>query len=255
MRGSVKRIACSCVIPFMRESDQVTEMASRTSVDLLRERIIDEIFVAFKLPPIDWLRRWFGPIFRVPTQRFAEHFSAADDAIAEGGMPAGCRVVVERFGIGLDVRGADAIPESGPLLLVSNHPGAYDSVSIGAQIRRSDLKIIVFETPFYHAMQHADRQFIYVTPGRDTRMLAIRQAIEHLQNGGALLQFGSGLIEPDPALYADTGETLKNWSPSIEVACPTHKSIKARIPRTFFIGLVVTGNATACSIMTLQIIG
>lgn len=218
----------------MRESDQVTETVFQTSVDLLRERIIDEIFLAFKLPAKGWLRRWFGPLFRLPTQRFAEHFAAADDAIAEGGMPAGCRVVVERFGIGLDVRGADAIPECGALLIVSNHPGVYDSVSIGAQIWRSDLKIIVFETPFYHAMQHADKQFIYVTPGKDTRMLAIRQAIEHLQNGGALLQFGSGLIEPDPALYADTEETLKDWSPSIEI-------MLRKVPETRLVLTAVSG--------------
>lgn len=188
-----------------------------TSVDVLRERIIDEIFQAFKLPSRGWLRRGFGPVFRRPAQRFAEYFAAADDAIGKEGMPAGCRVVVGQFGIDLEVRGAESIPTEGPLLIVSNHPGAYDSVSIGSQVRRTDLKIIVFETPFYHAMEHADKKFIYVTPGSDTRMLAIRQAIDHLQNGGALLQFGSGLIEPDPALYADTEETLRNWSPSIEI--------------------------------------
>lgn len=209
-------------------------MKTNPSVNLLRERIIDEIYMAFKLPAKGWLRRLFGPLFRLPTQRFAEHFSAADEAIATEGMSGGCHVVVQRFGIGLDVRGMDNLPERGPLLIVSNHPGAYDSVSIGSQVGRKDLKIIVFETPFYHAMQHADKQFIYVTPGRDTRMLAIRQAVEHLQNGGALLQFGSGLIEPDPALYAETEETLKDWSPSIEI-------MLRKVPETKLVLTAVSG--------------
>ncbi len=188
-----------------------------SSVNLLRERIIDEIFTAFKLPARGWARRWFGPLFRLPTQRFAEHFAAADDAIGEGGMTAGCRVVVDRFGIGLEVHGEETLPESGPLLIVSNHPGAYDSVSIGSRLRRKDLKIIVFETPFYHAMQHADKWFIHAPTQPEGRMLALRQAVEHLRSGGAVLQFGSGVIEPDPALYGNVEETLQDWSPSIEV--------------------------------------
>lgn len=192
-------------------------MKNETSVDLLRERIIDEIFLALKLKSVGWHRRAFGPLLRLPTQRFAELFARADEAIRTGGMPAGCRVVVEGFDLRLETHGEEYLPDSGPLLIVSNHPGAYDSVSIGSHLRRSDLKIIAMVTPFYRAMTYADKWFIYATGDQAGRMLAIRNAVAHLQSGGALLQFGSGLIEPDPAIYPDTNNTLKDWSPSIEI--------------------------------------
>jgi hypothetical protein len=102
-------------------------------------------------------------------------------------------------------------------MVVSNHPGAYDSVAITASISRRDLKILVADTSFYHTLPNISEQLIFAKNDLSSRMLSIRQAIRHLQNGGALLQFGSGTIDPDPAVEAGAEEYLRKWSPSLEI--------------------------------------
>jgi hypothetical protein len=103
------------------------------------------------------------------------------------------------------------------LLIISNHPAAYDSVALGSCVQRRDLRIIVYETGFYHALPHIDPWFIYATSEPSGRMLALRTAIQHLQAGGCVLQFGSGTIEPDPSLVKGAFQTLRSWSRSIEI--------------------------------------
>ncbi len=41
--------------------------------------------------------------------------------------------------------------------------------------------------------------------------------VDHLRNWGSLLHFGSGLIEPDPALHPIGEDVLNKWTPSIEI--------------------------------------
>ena len=192
-------------------------MASKQQIDQLRERITDEIFLALGLSKNGFLRRTFGRLFYSPTNRFAGIFARADEAIGLGGMASGCKSVVEDFSIQVQARGVEKIPAEGPLLVVSNHPGAYDSVCLGSFIPRKDLKILVWETPFYHAMQNANKWFVYANGEVERRMVALREAIQHLQNGGALLQFGSGTIEPDPSIIPHTEISLNNWSSSLEI--------------------------------------
>jgi hypothetical protein len=56
----------------------------------------------------------------------------------------------------------------------------------------------------------------YASQDRSESMTALRQATQHLEDGGMLLQFGSGLIEPDPALFPVDDAVFERWSPSIE---------------------------------------
>ncbi|MFN2119247.1 MAG: hypothetical protein ACK2T0_02510, partial [Anaerolineales bacterium] len=48
------------------------------------------------------------------------------------------------------------------------------------------------------------------------RMMAARAAITHLKNGGALLLFARGSIDPDPAFMQHADEELGRWSRSLE---------------------------------------
>jgi hypothetical protein len=47
-------------------------------------------------------------------------------------------------------------------------------------------------------------------------MKAVRECLRHLQSGGALLIFPTGLVDPDPGLWPEHAhQTLQNWSPSL----------------------------------------
>lgn len=48
-------------------------------------------------------------------------------------------------------------------------------------------------------------------------MTAARAGIRHLKQGGALLIYGTGLIDPDPEVYPDAEAWIGKWLPSIDL--------------------------------------
>ena len=132
-------------------------------------------------------------------------------------MPGAGDSLARSLEVSVSARGLEQIPADGPLLIVSNHPGAYDSAVLCSCIPRPDLKIIVSDVPFYRAFPNISRQMIFVPADPPGRMLALRSAVEHLQDGGAILQFGTGKIDPDPEVQPGAESALADWLPSIEL--------------------------------------
>ncbi len=192
-------------------------MVTRQDVGRMQACITDEIFSALGISSQSGLRRFFGWLFFLPTRKFSRLFARTDQAVAQAGLPGGCRSLVGDFTLDLRVCGEDHLKGEGPLLVVANHPGAYDSACLGSVIERCDLKLIVSETGFYHALPAIDPWLIHTTKESTRRMLALRQALSHLQNGGSLLTFGTGKIEPDPALGNGDEIGIRDWSPAIEI--------------------------------------
>lgn len=183
----------------------------------MQARITDEIFKALGLDPAHWLRHAFGWVFGLPTRKFSRLFARADRATALEGLPGGCRSLVRDLALNLQISGIEHLDGAGPLLIVANHPGAYDSACLGAGVTRCDLRMLVYETGFYHALPAIDPWLIHTTHDPARRMLALRQAVAHLQSGGALLTFATGKIEPDPALGNGEDIGFADWSPAIEI--------------------------------------
>jgi len=49
-------------------------------------------------------------------------------------------------------------------------------------------------------------------------MMAVRQGVRHLQNGGILFIFSTGLVDPDPSVWPDAAvRALEHWSGSLEI--------------------------------------
>jgi hypothetical protein len=147
-------------------------------------------------------------------------FSKADRIIAEEGMAAAARWVLLNLVKDFRARGAENIPQDGPLVIASNHPGTVDSLAIGASAGREDLKIIASDVPFLKSLTHIGEHLIFL-PRQDlpARMLAMRNALRHLKEGGAVLLFARGGIDPDPAFMppAEAEGELMKWSRSLEV--------------------------------------
>jgi hypothetical protein len=192
-------------------------MTNTALVKQIQSAITDEIFYALGLGRRSILRRALGWVFGLPTNRFAHIMAGVDAAVAEGGPPAGCQRMLDALGVHAKVAGVDNIPHSGPVVILANHPGAYDSMAIGSLIPRTDLNVIVAKTRLYQVLPHIHPHMHYASQDRSESMTALRQATQHLQEGGALLQFGSGLIEPDPALFPVDDAVFERWSPSIEI--------------------------------------
>lgn len=58
---------------------------------------------------------------------------------------------------------------------------------------------------------------IYASEDPGSRMAAARQGLRQMQEGGALLLFGTGLIDPDPQVYPHAEAEIQNWSASIDL--------------------------------------
>jgi hypothetical protein len=203
-------------------------------VKKIQKTITDEVFFALGLKRTGFLRRALGWFFHLPTKRFARMMAEVDRATDYGGLPAGCQTMSNFLNVKALVKGAENIPLIGPAIILSNHPGAYDSIALGACVKRLDLKFIVGETGLFHALPHIQPRLIMVSMDASQTMLALRQAIDHLQQGGILLQFGSGLIEPDPAIRPVSDDVFDKWSRSLEI-------MLRKVPQTRVVPAIASG--------------
>lgn len=184
-------------------------------VSSLQRYILEEVFIAFGLPKGAWQRGILAPLFWLPTRRFARLAAQVDDQVASYGLQEAARRNLRRFVRGVEVCGAERIPQEGPLVIAANHPGAADSLALLASIPRDDLQVVVSGIPFLRSLPHARTYFLYADPNPHQRMLVFRAMLRHLEGGGSLLLFASQDVDPDPALMPGAAEALKRWSSSV----------------------------------------
>jgi hypothetical protein len=148
----------------------------------------------------------------------------ADEQAGSSGLPGAARSILADFGFEPVVWGAERIPKDGPLIVASNHPGAYDSLAIMAAVSRTDLKVVISDVGFTRALAASREFFIYAPNTTAGRTRALREAIRHLAGGGSLLIYPHTEVEPDPEASPGAREALDDWSPSLEI-------MLRRIPR------------------------
>jgi len=189
-------------------------------VAAIRSSITDEICYAISGSRTGFLRWLSGPLFYLPANKFAHMFARFDEEVGRSGLSSGARLLLPEFSLKVTAQGTENIPTTGPLLIVANHPGVYDSVVIAASIPRQDLKLVASDVKVARSLSATSRRLILVpvetliSPGR---MVALRSSIEHLKSGGSLLIFARGEVEPDPAVAPGAYDEIANWYPSLEI--------------------------------------
>lgn len=207
-------------------------------VEQLRQFITAEFMIALGLSPQGWARRVVDPIVRLPTTRLAHLAVTFEQRLAQSGLAAATRWLLFQFVESVEVRGARRIPDRGPLLIAANHPAVYEALVITANLSRDDLKIVISGLPFTQALPETAQYTICVEPAMPG--LAVRSMIQHLQAGGALLIFPSGLVDPDPDLEPGSTQVLETWSSSLDL-------LLRHVPETRLVVAIVSGVLTeAC---------
>jgi hypothetical protein len=154
-------------------------------------------------------------LFIRPARKFAQQMVDYDDLVGQMGLHAASyRFLQNRYVQDVRVHGRENIPASGPILILSNHPGMADTLSLFAAINRPDLRIIAMHRPFLSALVNISKQLSYISDDPGERMRAVRQVSAHLRAGGAALTFPAGEIEPDPAVHHGALDSLCNWTDS-----------------------------------------
>jgi hypothetical protein len=156
-----------------------------------------------------WLRGGLGVALGALSRPLGRTLARFDSDIALRGLPVAASRALASFGAGLRVEGAAA--SAGPLLVVANHPGAYDGLALMAALGRTDLRVLAAGRGFLEALPNlAERHLVLLPDTPGGRLAALRRALAHVRDGGALLQFGAGAIEPDPA-FANGEPLLGPW--------------------------------------------
>jgi hypothetical protein len=160
------------------------------------------------------LLRW---VFRSPAEKFARQMLAFDDCVGQSGLPEGASDTLKEFAQSLEVCGAEDLPQGGPVLFLSNHPGMVDTLALFAGINRPDLRIIALDRPFLLSLPNVAGHLLFISDKPSERMSAVKKAAAHLRAGGALLTFPAGQIEPDAQVYPGALESLNDWTDSAGV--------------------------------------
>lgn len=188
-----------------------------TDIKILSDAIIGEIFFALGFSKTGTAFRTFHWLFRKPANRISTICVTADRLIASDSYPAASSWILTNWCRPVIARGAETIPHTGPLLILSNHAGTYDTFVITSQAGRNDLKLIGSDVPFLKNLPHASEHIFFLSDSTQDRMTAARAGIRHLKQGGALLIYGTGLIDPDPEVYPDAEAWIEKWLPSIDL--------------------------------------
>ena len=200
----------------------------------LRQSILDDIFKDFTNSRKKWLRTMLEPLVWFSAHRFAGMAAKLDNTITQYGLRQALREFAAPFVRDVKIDGSEHIPQDGPLLIVSNHPGSIDGIAIGTCLPRDDLNVVATGFPLLQRLPSASQRLIFVDPHAPMNITGVRSTINHLQSGGAVLIFPSGRVEPDPAILPNARQALQNWSPSIEL-------FLRKVPETQVMVTIVSG--------------
>jgi hypothetical protein len=197
--------------------------APHLTVNDFTHLITQEIANALGLPREGRHMRLLGSLVGKTTGRLATLAVAFDADVETRGFRAAAERFAGPFIEGYDVSGVDKVPVSGPLIIAANHPGVSDALVITAALPREDSRLVISDVPLIRALPHGAEAFIPVSGHPDDHVRALRQMLQHLEKGGAVILFPGTYLTPDPAqswLEKDTKTvaSFDNWSPSIVLA-------------------------------------
>ena len=183
-----------------------------TSEQALVEINIEDMLTSFGIQK--WrLGRWLAKrLFDYPARKFARHVLDFDRGVAANGLTGGSQRMLPEYVRSLTINGQENLPQSGAVLILSNHPGMADTLALFAALRRPDLRILAAERPFLRALPATAGYLFFVPENEQNRGEVIRQTAAHLRAGGAVLTFPAGKIEPDPRILPGALELLNEWS-------------------------------------------
>ena len=190
--------------------------ANMNQLDTFTAINLDDLLSSFGWQVRSLLARLVRPLFTAPARAFARHMVAFDKAVGGRGLTEASRLLQRSYVREVRVHGLDRLP-AGPVLILSNHPGLTDTLSLFVALNRPDLRIIALKRPFLEALTNMSRQLFYVLDDPASRMSLVRGVSGHLRSGGAVLTFPAGHIEPDPQVYPGAVESLQSWTDSVGV--------------------------------------
>lgn len=203
-------------------------------VSAVKEALVLQLMKVMGVGHPTRLTRFLFSFLDPPAKRMAAIAVELDRNIAGEGFNAAAGKFLRYFVTDVHLEGAENIPDHGPLMVVCNHPAAYDVAILAANIKRDDLKILGSDIPIIQMLPNLAQHAIPVPYHIPSRLMTVRSTIRQLENGGAVLIFPRGNVEPDPAVSPGAEQSLAGWSPSIEL-------FLRKVPHTISIVAIASG--------------
>jgi 1-acyl-sn-glycerol-3-phosphate acyltransferase len=152
-------------------------------------------------------------------RRFADNMATFNTELVTRGLAEASTALCARYGGKVVAEGLLNVPPDGPLLLVSNHPGMFDTLAIYATLPRSDIRALARPQPLLGLLSSLAPNLLMLPDEGAGRAGGLRQILQSLRAGGALLIYPAGHLEPEPVLVGRHGlsaasptEPLGPWS-------------------------------------------
>jgi hypothetical protein len=188
--------------------------SASVSIDSIYEALRHEVYAALRVPHRDWKRSVLDLFLQNALLRVCRLAVDFDREAGQRGFASASRMTLPFFVEDTKVIQNVSIPEEGPLIIACNHPGSIDSLVISAQFRRPDIKLIARDMSFLRRLPGIHACMIYSTRDMVHRATVLRQALTHIEGGGALLLFASGRLDPDPFTMSGAIRAIDNWTHS-----------------------------------------
>lgn len=204
------------------------------TASLLGENIAQEFLRVLGLENQPYLGGFIRWLVRKPLNNFAQLAAQFDTKVGDQGLSTTANLylsqIVDHFGI----EGQENIPLDGPTIVASNHPGSLDILLLLASIQRDDIRVIASGAPFLKSLPNINRFLLFTTSASNDRLQALRGALRHLQQGGCLVTFPTGLLDPDPAFMSNASSSFDRWHSSLAL-------LMKKVPTTKVVPAVVSG--------------
>jgi len=186
-------------------------------VNHLTPMVVDVILDAVRNEPGECLKRLIAAVMKFPARKFTRLLLEFDAALKYVGVSSACEHIYPYFFDDMVVQGVENVPKEGPLILASNHPGGLDFISIAGHAKRDDLKVIASDVDFLRELPEGRKSLINMPDDPRSQFKALKEALKHLEQGGMLILFPTGLIDPDPKYFRNAKEHIERWSKSLEI--------------------------------------
>ena len=207
----------------------------RPTVEDLHPLVMDEVLWALKVKDRPFLRWLVNFLATLPVKKFTRLIIEFENAVGDYGPAQGAQMIFKYFFDDLKVMGRENIPDKGPVILAANHPGGMDFIAEVGLSCRDDIRIISSDVNFLRPLPVANQYLVPVTADPKIRFKALKETLAHLEQGGALLLYPSGSIDPDPQFFRNAKEHLSRWSRSLE-------AYLRKVPEVQFVP-IITSNA------------
>jgi 1-acyl-sn-glycerol-3-phosphate acyltransferase len=161
-------------------------------------------------------------VLSAQVNRFATNMAAFNTDLVTQGLDVAAHQLCARYGGRVIAEGLELVPKSGPLLLVSNHPGMFDTLAIFATLDRPDLRVVARPQPLLGLLAALAPHLLLLPDEGAGRTGGLRQVLQALRADQALLLYPAGHLEPEPMLIGHHGlndpaslEPLVSWSNGI----------------------------------------